>query len=180
MHKPRILAIDLRPRRFGFAVLEGGTRLVGSGIKMMSGSGTIADLLRKRIHPLLVFYLPSAVVVNLGSDARRSSRVEKTRLLDIIGSEAEAQSAEFVVLTRTDIRNAFRQSGNRSKDEIAGFVAGLFPDVGWKLPPRRKNWQPEHHNITMFDAVSVGLTYLEQEGHTLPHNSEHPHSRSPG
>lgn len=180
MHILRILAIDLRPRRFGFAVLEDGKRLVDSGIKMMNGLGNIAALLQKRIHPLIVFYLPSVIVVNLGSDARRSSRVTGAKFLEIIRSEAEVQSAEFVVLTRTDIRNAFRQSGNRSKDEIAGFIAGLFPDVGWKLPPRRKNWQPEHHNITMFDAVSVGLTYLAQQGHALPNNPEHFHSRSPG
>lgn len=179
MHTHRILAIDLHPRRFGFAVLEDEKRLVGSGIKMMNSSGNIAALLQKRIHSLLAFYLPSAVVVTLGSNTRRLLRVANTKLLEIIRSETEAQSTKFVVLTRTDIRAAFRQSGNRSKDEIAAFIAGLFPDVGWKLPPRRKNYQPEYHVMTIFDAISVGLTYLVQLGQALSHHSENPHSRTP-
>lgn len=180
MHKPRILAIDLRSQRFGFAVLEGHTRLLDSGVKIFSASKGRGDILQKRIHPLLALYLPAAVVVNLGSDAGRSSRVRSAKLLDVIRAEVEVQSAEFIVLTRPDIRRAFRQSGNRSKDEIAVFVAESFPDIGWKLPRRRKNWEKEHYDMTVFDAISVGLTYLTQLGYSLPSNPEHPQSRSPG
>jgi hypothetical protein len=180
MHKPRILAVDLRPQRFGFAVLEGIKILVDSGIKSISGSGNDADLLQKRIRPLLILYLPSVVVVNLGSDSRRSSRVRSAKLLETLRAAAEEYAAELVILERSDIRRAFRQSGNKSKDEIAGFIAGLFPDVGWKLPPKRENWQAEHHSITMFDAISAGLTYFVQQGYALPSNPEYSHARDPG
>ena len=174
MQEPRILAIELRSRRFGFAVLEGPARLVDSGMKWCHAVGAkdSPTAVQKKMRSMLTLFVPSAVIVKQVSGARGAARLRNKEVMDVIQREAEAHLLELILLKRTHIRRAFRQSGKRSKDEIAALIAGHFPELAWRLPPRRKNWQPEHHNMIIFDAVSLGLAYLAQCGHILPSDQE--------
>ncbi|HET9375321.1 MAG TPA: hypothetical protein VFO40_10125, partial [Chthoniobacterales bacterium] len=86
--------------------------------------------------------------------------LDRRAAVEIIKHEATLRSTTLVVLGRKEIYEAFRQSGASSKNEIAQLVSEKFLEVAWKLPPKRKNWQPEHHNMAIFDAISLGLAYL--------------------
>jgi hypothetical protein len=44
----------------------------------------------------------------------------------------------------------------------------MFPELLWRLPPKRKNYQSEHPSMTVFDAVALGFTYLQSNGAELP------------
>ena len=43
-------------------------------------------------------------------------------------------------------------------------VARMFPELLWKLPPKRKIWESEHPIMTMFDAIAMGFAYWQRDG----------------
>jgi hypothetical protein len=170
MLEPRILAIDLRSQLFGFAVLEGPRTLLDYGRKPCRADNTQdnAMIVRKKVAALLAFYEPSVIVLKHASGRSDQPLLQSKESMEGIKCEAKLRSLELVFLSRRDIHRVFRQSGNTSKYRIAALIAGLFPELAWKLPPYRKNWQSEHHNMAIFDAVSLGLAYLAQYGGILP------------
>lgn len=161
MPEPRILAIDLRGQLFGFAVLEGSKTLLDWGRKPFrecaQNDGMAAC---RKITKLLAFFMPSIIVLKYACGRSDQEPTIKKNIVEAIRREAESRSIELVVLKRKDIHIAFRQSRGVSKYKIAGLVAEMFPDLAWKLPPNRKNWQPEHHNMPIFDAISLAIAYL--------------------
>lgn len=174
MHEPRILGIDLRSQLFGFAVLEGPGTLLDFGRKPSRADSTRdnAMIVRKKVAALLAFYVPSVIVLKHASGRSDQPLLQNIESMEAIKREAELRSLELAFLKRRDIHHVFRQSGNTSKYTIAALIAGLFPELAWKLPPYRKNWQPEHHNMAIFDAVSLGLTYFARYGDILPKVTE--------
>jgi hypothetical protein len=176
MH-PRILAIDLRSQVFGFAIFEGPKTLLGFGRKLLRLASIHHNsvAVRRKIARLTTFFAPSLIVLKHTSGRNDQELLKRKDAVTVIRQEAELRSVELVLLNRKDIYRAFRQSGATSKYKIAGLIAEMFPEVAWKLPPSRKNWEPEHHNMAIFDAISVGLTYFIQSGQTLdaPENNFH-------
>jgi hypothetical protein len=162
MAEPRILAIDLRAQLFGFAVLEGPRTLLDWGRKPFRNHGARNDLMVvcRKITKLLGFFAPSIIVLKHTRGRNDREPVRSKSIVEAIRREAKSRSIELVLLKRKDIHIAFRQSSGISKYEIAGLVAEIFPELAWKLPPNRKNWQPEHHNMPIFDAISLGVAYL--------------------
>jgi hypothetical protein len=67
-----------------------------------------------------------------------------------------------------------------TKYEIAARIAVLFPELTWKLPPTRKFYDNEHHNASIFDAASLGLTYFARFGDIFPGDLQRPEARTPG
>lgn len=159
---PRILAIDLRSQLFGFAVLEGPRTLLDFGRKLFRVTTTRSNvvLLRKKIDWLITLFLPSVIVLKHTSGRKDQELVRRTDAIDVIKQEAALRSVKIAVLNRSCIYRAFGQSGNVSKYRVAGLIAEMLPDVQWKLPPNRKHYEPEHHNMAIFDAISVGLAYF--------------------
>lgn len=170
MPESRILAIDLRSRLLGFAVLEGPRTLLDFGRKPYYAHATRdrALVVRMRIANLLAFYGPSVIVLKSASVRSGPPILKLKDAVGAIRSEAKLQSLELVFLKRRAIHQSFRQSGKSNKYKIAGLIAGVFPELAWKLPANRKNWQPEHHNAIIFDAISLGLAYFAQVEKTLP------------
>jgi hypothetical protein len=164
MSDSRVLAVDLRSRLFGFAVLEGPKILLDFGRRpchTVVGWGN-ALIVRRKIADLLAFYAPSIIVLKPASGRSGQPLLKTKDAVDAIRSEAELRSLDLAFLTRKDIHQVFRQSGNSNKYKIAGLITHIFPELAWKLPANRKNWQPEHHNMAIFDAVSLGLAYFAQ------------------
>jgi hypothetical protein len=164
MSAPRILAIDLRSQLFGFSVLEDPRTLLDCGRKpfRLSNPRPEATIVRKKIASLLTLFAPSAIIVKhtLGRNDREVMR--RKEVIAAIQKEAYMHAVELVFLTRKEIYQAFRQSCNTNKYKIAGLVAETFPELLSRLPPYRKNWEPEHHNMAIFDAISAGLAYFAQ------------------
>jgi hypothetical protein len=163
MH-PRVLAIDLRSRLFGFAVLEGPRALLSFGrtIFPVGSAQNNGVVVRRKIDRLLTFFVPSVIAVKHTAGRRDLELLTRKDAIAVIKERAERRSVELVLLNRQEIYQAFRQSGNMSKYEIARLISEVFPELRWKLPPNRKTWQPEHHNMPIFDSISVGLAYFAQ------------------
>lgn len=164
MNNLRILALDLRTQRFGFAVLEGPDDLLDWGTRR-SRRITMSDprsFIRKRLAPLIQFYAPAVIVVKRGSRQGSGSNSRQKYLLQTVRDEGQRQAVAVVVVGRKEIQTAFGKAEQASKEAIANKVALAFPQLSWNLPPPRKAWANEAHAMTVFDAVAVGLTYFER------------------
>jgi hypothetical protein len=158
----RILAIDLRPQRFGYAIFEGPIRLLDWGVAEYRPGGTTgAAAAQKSIAKLLGIFSPSLVVVKI---ERRKSMPNSPGVKPILAATrrvATAHGALFRTVTRRDLRNAFRVHGAKTKYEIASTLAVMFPELLWKLPPPRKIYKSEASSMTIFDAVAMGVTHWQ-------------------
>lgn len=153
---PRVLALDPMSRGFGFAVLEGPTTLVDWGIRNAANDDPRA-LLRK-VRDLVDLYRPDAMIVEDCRDrgSRRRDRVRKA--IDNVGSLASAEM-EFCLISPSLVRQIFGDGAAVTKHTVATAVAEHFPELGVRLPPKRKAWMPEDARMAIFDAVAFGLTY---------------------
>jgi hypothetical protein len=162
----RILALEVRYRRFGFVVLEQKPmRLLDCGTR----SFTSPAVLIERLEPIIAMFDPCVIVV------RRPGHKSVVHLegvksnLRVIRMKAARRSIPMEIATAHEVRCAFHESGT-TKDAIAATIAKTFSELHWKLPPRRKAWISEGHNMVIFDATATGLTYLARSdatGHSL-------------
>ena len=142
----RILALDVHPRSFGYVVVESPEKLLDWGVrrsykKTKSHPGVLA---RGRLRPLLKIWKPGVVVTRVRD--RRNKDVQS--LLRHMKKEAGATS--FLRITST--RDYYL---GRGKHQRAAEMAARFPEVGWKLPPKRKLGDSEHYLISMFEALAI-------------------------
>lgn len=81
-------------------------------------------------------------------------------LLRLIAAEAEARGVRVVRYTHADVRRVFATFGARTKDQIAGAVARMIPELIPTLPKPRKIWEGEHYAMAVFEAAALGITYF--------------------
>jgi hypothetical protein len=103
-----------------------------------------------------------------------SSQAKKTRglVMRTIRAEPTPRLTEVQMLSTRAVRRFFVEYGCETKHQIASVLAEWFEDLAWKLPPKRRPWEGEHHNSVIFDAVAVGVTFFAQieavHRHTRP------------
>jgi Holliday junction resolvasome RuvABC endonuclease subunit len=161
-----ILALEIRLRRVGFAVLEGPDHLLDWGILRWGADVDPVLATIQRISPLLALYSPSFVVLKSLNLARKARL--RMRAIDAVMRELTSRSIEVRMLKRADVRLAFRQSGSRNKYQIATSIAERFPELKRKLPTKRKAYQPERYNAVIFDAVALALTHRLRHEACIP------------
>ena len=162
---PRVLAIDLRPQQFGYAVYEGPERLLDWGAAYYRPGGVEgATIAGRRVAELVRVFLPSAIVVRrVRREATRNSFGAQP-ILKTIRRKASARSIPVCLIARREVRGAFRVFRAKTKYEIACRLTMMFPELLWKLPPERKFYESEHPSMTIFDAVALGFTYWQSNG----------------
>ena len=146
----RILALDVHPRSFGYVVMESPGKLLDWGVRRsyQKTKSYPEVLVGGRLRPLLKIWKPGAVVTRVGD--RRNKDVQA--LLRHIKKEAGATS--FIPMTGT--RDYYP---GRGKYQRAVEMASRFPEIGWKLPPKRKLGDSEHYLISMFEALAIAVQY---------------------
>jgi hypothetical protein len=147
----RILALDVHPRSFGYVVVERPDKLLDWGVRRsyQKTKSHPEVLARGRLRPLLKIWKPGTVVTRVGD--RRNKKVQS--LLKHMRKEARATS--FLRITGT--RDYYL---GRGKYQRAVEMAMRFPEIGWKLPSKRKPWESEHYSITIFEALSTAVSYI--------------------
>ena len=162
IYDPRILAIDLRHRRFGYAIYEGHRRLLDWGVRTYPAVGeSEVTMMRSRLTGLLRQYSPSAIVVKKERWARALTDLHMRGLVDAVTVEASRHQLSIRLLDSESIRKTFSNFGCETRDETASALARIFPELIWSLPPKRRPWQPEHSSMTTFDAIALGLAYWQ-------------------
>jgi hypothetical protein len=154
----RLIGLDIRPRGFGFIVLEGSSVLdCGS---RSCGRKDSRTCLGQRFQRILETYKPSIVAMRSRRAMRTSAAERRKALASILRAVARESKIAIVDVNLSAFREYFRLHNARTKYEIAHAVATLLPELAWKLPPQRKIWQSEHHRMSIFDAAAVALVHV--------------------
>jgi hypothetical protein len=83
-----------------------------------------------------------------------------TVLIDKIAVLAKERRITVVRCSRDEVLSVFGRMGAKSKDDIAAVVARLVPELGPRLPHRRRIWESEHHSMAIFEAAALALTHF--------------------
>jgi RNase H-fold protein (predicted Holliday junction resolvase) len=157
----RVLALDVRTNKIGFAVFEAPTSLLDWGVRSFEKSSkALRSSFADRLSVLLAFYDPVAIVIRIRSYQLPSHNRAQGKIMAIIKSELRRCSKRSVIITTKQVRRAFAKNGKISKHDIAVRVADRFQELSWKLPRRRKIYQSEPTAMLVFDAVANGMTYF--------------------
>jgi hypothetical protein len=162
-HDKRIIAIALRSRRLGFAVFEGPKRLLDWGMVFYPLNNVAQRAAAsKRVVALLRLFAPSVIAVRKtrSLNVRIGSGVRP--ILRLIRREASSRLIPVRLMRAAEVRKVFDQPRTKSKHEVASLVVQMFPELLWKLPPKRRIWESEHPIMAMFDAVALGFAYWQR------------------
>jgi hypothetical protein len=163
--KALILAIDLRPQRFGYAVFEGPKRLLDwGGANYRPGGKTGARSAQRSTAKLLAIFTPSAIALRIARRKRTPDSPGVQPILRGIRRAASIHNVPIHTFSRRDIRKVFSAQRARTKHEIAASSTVKFPELLSRLPPEREIYESEPSVFTVFDAVALGVTYWETCG----------------
>lgn len=157
----KVLALDVRSRKFGFVVFEGPDKLLDWGVKSYAPQyGPLGETASRRISSLLELHRPSLMVLRLPSNRlmRRNNRIKT--VLRTLRKEGRRQSVLMKVLRREKVKKFFMADGRTTKHQIASLLVERFPDLEWLLPSKRRVWECESYHMTTFDAASTGLAHF--------------------
>jgi hypothetical protein len=178
IYDPRVLAIDLRNRRSGFAIFEGPRSLLDFGTTVLPA--TPVEFAVSRLSGLLKMSLPSIIVVK--KDRWENMRFGPNSRQSIEGliHESEARGIQIRMLELNAVNTAFRNLGCETKAEISAELARIFPELVWQLPPERKAWESEHPRQSAFDAIALGIVYWQYETSTVRDSQDEAEHRAEG
>jgi hypothetical protein len=158
LERERLLALDLHRQRMAFALFEGPNRLLDWGVKSFRGGVNAVKVpYGTKIARLLSECQLHAVILKAGAGGRVA---QKSMMV-----ESRARSCRVPVryITRHAIQQAF--SPSNTKYERAQLVATAFPELEDRLPKKRKPWQSEHYQMSIFDATALGVAYFSRIQH---------------
>jgi hypothetical protein len=157
-----VLALFPSTRGFGYAVFEGPQSLVDWGVKSACCHQKNLTSLQK-IRELVAFYRPDVVVLEDydGSGSRRAKRIRT--LINLVAAHAAEEGMSTAFFSRASVRTCF---GLGTKREIAEAIARDLPELEPRLPPVRKIWMSEDRRMSIFDAVSLAMTFFHKKSRT--------------
>lgn len=110
---------------------------------------------KKRFLSLLMMVAPSAVVIK-----EPHYLMSRGAILRLLKRESARRSIPMLILTQDDVCQAFGIH-RRNKFEIAEALTRVFPELIFKLPPRRAEGDSERHVMIVFDAIATGYACLQ-------------------
>ena len=153
----RILAVEIRAARLGYAVFETPKTLRDFGAAWFDSNMAA----RSRIARLLRLCRPTVLVLR-GASRRyiRRSRARRA-VVQIAGQEARKLAIPITRITEQEFKSYFARQACRDKYDVARLLAGRFPETAWRLPERPKFFEPEPRAILYFDSIALAAAYLE-------------------
>jgi hypothetical protein len=149
----RVLALDLHPRSFGYAVFENADLLDWGLRKWPSRQMKTAG---KKLCRLFDLWQPKRLLIREGAPRREYGMIE-----------VFAQNAKVPIrdVARAIVQDAFRSSRRPSRFDVARLVAERYPELGLRLPAARKLGHAEPFQLRMFNAAAVGMAFLRIPAH---------------
>lgn len=144
----RILALDLHPASFGYAVFDDielfywGTKRWNSGDR---GRTHLA------ISRLIEFWDPNQIVVREGASPRQVADIKRV---------AQRLKVPVMTIRRSLERKVFGASCANRFDR-ADAIASRYASLQARVPVRRPHWKREPYQIRLFNAIAAGLAYLQ-------------------
>jgi hypothetical protein len=151
----RILALDVRSHRIGYAVFEGSAHLLDFGVTRFKASQTAAP----RTASLIRKFRPRVLVLRKLARNSGRNRPGTQVILRSTRNMAKHFSIDLSLISEKQLSQTFIKKGARTKHQIASLLAEDFPELGWRLPPKRKPWHGQHVNMSIFDAAVLGIAH---------------------
>jgi len=161
IYDPRVIAIDLRHRRCGFAIFEGPRVLLDFGTLALPGKDDNES--KARLLGFLRLADPTMAVVKKERWESLEADPGIKPFAELIRRHFDSKDALIRLLAQDAVNTTFGNLGCTTKAEISAALARIFPELVWQLPPERKPWQSEHPRQSVFDAIALGLAYWQNE-----------------
>src|ERR1039457_4870107 len=110
---------------------------------------------------MIAHYNPQVMVLEDTAikGTRRSTRIR--RLTKRLARVAEKRSIKVALFSQKQIRRVFLGDDPGTKHALAEIIAELFPEeLGFLLPPKRRDWMSQDSRMDIFDAVALTLAYF--------------------
>jgi len=156
----RVLALDLRSSRFGYVVYEGPNDLLDWGIRKYGAKKRLLKRVLLRLHS---FLMPSVILVRKAAARDEKDRREIRSAYRMLRTFGKRVVISVHSVNEPSRRRFFFSEGKLNKHDIARMVSDRFPELSWRLPPKRKPWQSEPTRQSIFDAASLGVFYFAQQ-----------------
>jgi hypothetical protein len=155
-----MMALAVHRSKIGYAVLEGPSRLLDWGVLGCTGAETLRRaVVPQRLISLLNFYRPQFVAFRLVKAKGRDSK----RIEEIDAALQGECTNRFIRLFRvhaSTIKTFFAAHSCKTRLQIAQVLGEWFSELAWQVPPKRKPWQSDSHNMPIFEAVAVGVAHF--------------------
>jgi len=156
----RVLILDLRSRRFGYVIFEGPQTLLDWGIRTYAEEKRSS--LERRLNDLQSMFAPSVILVRKAVERNRISQLMIRLALRTLTVFAKRTLITVFLVDESSLRAFFSREAKLNKHDIARMIADRFPELSWRLPPKRKPWQSEPTRQSIFDAASLGVFYFAE------------------
>ncbi len=143
----RILALDLHPASFGYAVLENAD-LLDWGLRKWPVRDSIS--VKRKLRQLIDRWQPTHLLIREGAP-RREYRAVK--------AAARQEKVAIRELGREAVREAFKTGKRLSRFDIAERVLDWYPVLTSRLPSRRKLGYGEPFQVRMFNAIATAIAF---------------------
>lgn len=153
----RYLGISVHADEFGFVVIEDSIAL-DCGLRVCDRTRS-DECLGYQLRRILRIYRPSAVVLLKVGSPRTSTK--RDAIVRCLTRQVKRYDIPLVRLRAANLRKFFHQFGVSTKYEIAQAVVKTLPELGWRLPEKRKPWQREQHRMSIFEAAAAIVTYAK-------------------
>jgi hypothetical protein len=160
--QPRILAVSLSTRGFGYAVTEGENMIVDCGKKRIYGDKNAGSL--ACIEKMVAHYQPCFIVLQdvNAKGIRRNKRIK--RLHQKVVTLAVEYKLKAVEISGKELRATLLGNEDGTKHEMAELLAQRFPDeLASRLPPKRTAWMTADDRMDIFDAVGLAVVFRMRE-----------------
>ncbi len=148
-----ILALDLHPRSFGYAVF-GNAELLDWGLRKWPSRQL--KTAGSRLCRLVELWQPMRLLIREGAPRREYEM-----------AQAVARNAKVPVVDvrRAVVQDAFRSSKRLSRFDIAELISERYPELHPRLPAKRKLTENEPFQLRMFNAAAVGMAFRRMSHH---------------
>jgi hypothetical protein len=153
----RVLAVEIRAARLGYAVFENPKQLCDFGAAWYEVPGEA----RQRIARLLGLLHPSVLILRGGIMRYPRNMRNRRRIARIARDEAKKFGISIASITEKEFAAYFERHSCRDKYDVATVLAVRFPELAWRVPSRPKFFNPEPRPLLYFDSIALGIAYLE-------------------
>jgi len=171
-NQKRVLALDVRPRSYGYVVFEGPERLLDWGVRSFRhGVNDVRVPRVKKLAALLEEFEPSVVMLRSVSSRSAKKPGKRMRISETFAEQARKRGIAVREIGSRAIRKALGSADRLTKYQVACAVAERFPELAPRLPPKRKPWQSEDYRMSIFDAAALGVAYFARRAKRVPNTS---------
>ena len=153
-----VFAVYPNAHGFGFVYMENARKLIDYGAVRINPISNRKVL--EKIKHALDYFRPSIVILldPEGKSSRTGDRI-KELIMKIVAHAAE-MNLPVMQYSRDQIKGVFEQFGATTKYGISQVLLKEFTELEAKSPKERELWTSEDRNMTIFDALSLAVTWF--------------------